>query len=279
MGTDTRPVCYGYGRHSTAKQEFTRAAQRAKVKAYWRQHLKPKDVRWGGFYYDKAVQGSVEFSEREQGRQVYALARPGDHVVVSRLDRPFRSVYDGVKVIQSLGERKVRFHSLDLLVDSGTPMGKFFVTILLAVAELERAFASERTSEIIAYRKKHGLPVGHRPPLGWKIVGTRAKDNGIKRSTRRFVVDQEERELVEMIYELRQQGMAIEQIALWLMRQDEYPCKRRLDNYKAVEWAVAAKELGFPKQTDGKRMVKEWRASRPPNAPSVSASTTRVIKR
>jgi DNA invertase Pin-like site-specific DNA recombinase len=140
-------------------------------------------------------------------------------------------------------------------------MGKFFVTILLAVAELERAFASERTSEIIAYRKKHGLPVGHRPPLGWKIVGTRARDSGMKRSTRRFVVDQEERELVEMIYELRQQGMAIEQIALWLMRQDEYPCKRRLDNYKAVEWAVAAKELGFPKQTDGKRMVKEWRAA------------------
>ncbi len=136
------------------------------------------------------------------------------------------------------------------------------MTILLAVAELGRAFASERTPEIIAYRKKHGLPVGHRPPLGWKIVGTRAKDSGMKRSTRRFVVDQEERELVEMIYELRQQGMAIEQIALWLMRQDEYPCKRRLDNYKAVEWAVAAKELGFPKQTDGKRMVKEWRKAR-----------------
>ena len=264
MGTaieKQRPICYGYGRHSTAKQEFTRAAQRAKVKEYWRQHLRPKGIRWGGFYYDKAVQGAVEFSEREQGRQLYALAKPGDHVVVSRLDRPFRSVYDGVKVIQSLGERKVRDHSLDLLVDSGTPMGTVFVTSLLAVAELERAFASERTSEIIAYRRKHGLPVGHRPPLGWKIVGTRARDSGMKRSTRRFVVDQEERELCEMIHELRQQGMAIEQIALWLMRQTEYPCKRRLDNYKAVEWAVAAKELGYPKQTDGKRMVKEWRAT------------------
>jgi hypothetical protein len=38
--------------------------------------------------------------------------------------------------------------------------------------------------------------------------------------------------------------------------------KRRLDNYKAVEWAVVAKELGYPKQTDGKRLVKEWRLSR-----------------
>ena len=101
----------------------------------------------------------------------------------------------------------------------------------------------------------------------------------MKRSTRRFVVDEQERELVEMIHELRQQGMAIEQIVRWLMRQTEYPCKRRLDNYKAVEWAVAAKELGFPKQTDGKQMVKEWRASRSPNAASVSASKTRVIRR
>jgi len=70
-----------------------------------------------------------------------------------------------------------------------------------------------------------------------------------------------------MIHELRQQGMAIERIALWLMRQDEYACKRRLDNYKAVEWAVAAKEPGFPKETDGKRVVKQWRASRRPCLP------------
>jgi len=64
-----------------------------------------------------------------------------------------------------------------------------------------------------------------------------------------------------MIHELRQQGMAIERIALWLVRQTEYPCKRRLDNYKAVEWGIAAKELGFPKETNGKRVVKEWRAA------------------
>ena len=31
-----------------------------------------------------------------------------------------------------------------------------------------------------------------------------------------------------------------------------------LDNYKSVERAIAAKILGFQKQTDGKRMVKEW---------------------
>ena len=107
----------------------------------------------------------------------------------------------------------------------------------------------------------------------------RARERGMKRSTRRFVVDQKERELCEMIHELRQQGMAIEQIALWLMRQDEYPNKRRLDNEKAVEWAIATKQLGYPKQTDRKRMVKEWRAAQKPRFASLTASFTGVIQR
>lgn len=101
----------------------------------------------------------------------------------------------------------------------------------------------------------------------------------MKRSTRRYVVDEQERELCAMIHELRQQGMALERIVLWLMRQDEYPCNRRLDNYKAVEWAIAAKELGFPKETDGKRVVKQWRASKLPGLPSSRSARTRVIKR
>jgi hypothetical protein len=42
-------------------------------------------------------------------------------------------------------------------------------------------------------------------------------------------------------------------------RQTEHHCKR-LNNYKAVGWAIAAKELGSPEQTDGKRMVQELRS-------------------
>jgi hypothetical protein len=37
----------------------------------------------------------------------------------------------------------------------------------------------------------------------------------------------------------------------------------------ASRWAVAAKELGFPKPTDGKRMVKEWRTGRWESTPQL----------
>lgn len=260
QGIESAPVCYGYGRHSTNKQEYTKKAQWLKCRRHWRRHLKKKGVLWGGFFYDKAVQGSTAFSERPEGRKVYAMLRPGDHLVVSRLDRPFRSVYDGAKVIETFRTRKVRFHSLDLKIDTGTLIGKFFVTILLAVAELERGLASERTQEVLAYRRKRGLPTSAHPPMGWMTVGRRARDSKTFRSTRRYVIDDDERELCEEICRRRHEGESIERTAVWLMTQREFPNKRRLDNYRAVEWAIAAKEMGYPRDAlSGRELVKEWR--------------------
>jgi hypothetical protein len=95
--------------------------------------------------------------------------------------------------------------------------------------------------------------------MGWKLIGLRAKASGTKTSSLEFAVDDQERRLVEAIYAKRQDGTSIERIAIWLITQREYPNKRKLDNYKAVEWAIAAKELGFPPQTDSKQIVREWR--------------------
>lgn len=119
--------------------------------------------------------------------------------------------------------------------------------------------ASERTLEVNAERRTRGLPVCSRAPMGWKLIGIRAKASGTKTSSLEFAVDDQERRLVEAIYAKRQDGTSIERIAIWLITQREYPNKRKLDNYKAVEWAIAAKELGFPQRNDGKRVVQEWR--------------------
>lgn len=258
LTSSVRPICYGYGRHSTVKQGLTRAAQRAKVKDYWRSNLKPKGVRWGGFFYDKAVRGSTAFSEREQGRLVYAMARPKDYIVTSRLDRAFRSIEDGVRTIETLRGRKVRFVTLDIRVNTATPIGKFFFSTLLAVAELEREFARERAAEVIAFRRKNKLPIGKHAPVGWKIVGKGVRESGTMKSTRRFVVDFEERTLVEEINRRRAAGDSHETLALWCLHQRQYQCKRTFGNIKAIQWAIAAFELQYPVVTDGKKLVRRW---------------------
>lgn len=240
------PLCYGYGRHSTNKQEMTQEAQEFRVKEYWERNLRPKGIAWGGFFYDAATSARVPFSERDGGRIVHATVQPTDHIVVAKLDRPFRSLRDGLVSIDQWTDRGVHFHSLDLQVDTSTPMGRFFRSILLAVAELEREFAAERTRETRLARQRQGLPHSRGIPLGWKVVG--------KGADRRYKVDPDERALVDVMDAMRDQGYSHDDIALWSMRQKIYPNKRVFPNRWQVRAALNAKALQYPKVTNYKRI-------------------------
>lgn len=246
-----KPICYGYGRHSTNKQELTEEVQRYRCKDYFDRNIAHRGFEYGGFFYDRATQGKVPFSEREFGRVLFHMARPGDAIVVTKLDRSFRSLRDGIDVMEQLAARKVSFHSLDLLIDTTTPLGKFFRTILLAVAELERDFTSERVSETIAMRKREGLPHCRFAPVGWKIVG--------RKPHKEYRVDAEERRLVQAMATGRQAGMSYEELAYWSVTQKHYPCKRTFPSRDQVKWALNARLAGWPKVTNYKefnRMVK-----------------------
>ncbi len=254
-----RARCFGYGRLSAAKPDLTAAVQEEQSKDYWQQQLEPAGIAWGGFFCDTSAQGSQLFADRKQGGEVFALAETGDHVVVWQLDRAFQSAADGAAVIRALAARGVRFHSLELPGAAADLLDGGIAVVMRAVGEIGRSFASERTLRVIAKRRERGLPIGGQAPVGWKIIGLRARETKSKKSTREYAIDDRERRLAEAIHAMRQAGTSIERIAVWLMTQREYPNKRRFDNYKAVEWAIAAKELGFPLQTDSKQIVREWR--------------------
>lgn len=232
------PVCYGYGRHSTGKQELTREVQEFKCHEYWQRNLRDKGIQYGGFFYDAATSARTPFSEREQGRLLHAVARPGDHIVVTKLDRPFRSLRDGISHMEQWESRGVVFHSMDLAVDTTTPLGKFFRTILLAVAELEREFARERTSDVIRERRRQGIPHGSACPMGWRIVGSG--------KSRRYRVDEEERAFCDELAKRRRAGASLEDLAYWSFRQRDLPVKRTLPTRDQVRWALDARRAGYP---------------------------------
>lgn len=231
--------CYGYGRHSTDKQELTQEAQEYRTKDYFHRNLRDRGVEWAGFYYDEAKTGSKPFSERPFGRTVFSIAQPGDHIVVAKLDRSFRSVQDGISVMEQLAGRGVIFHSLDLLIDTSTPLGKFFRNVLLSVAELERGFTSERVKEIVALRKREGKPYGKSCPVGWKIMGSRPD--------RYYRVDDNERMLVDRMQQCRSRGMSYEDIALWQMHLKDVQIKRIFPTRQQVKWALNARRANYPK--------------------------------
>lgn len=250
------PVCFGYGRHSTKKQDITEEVQQARCEEYYTRMLKPMGVQWGGWFYDPATQGKKPISERTEGRQVFAMLRPGDHLVFAKLDRAFRSVADGCSTIEQLANRKVTVHSLDLQIDTSTAIGKFFRTILLAVAELERDFTCDRVNETIAYRKAKGLPYCHSCPIGWRMHGVKPR--------RYFRVDMDERALCDAMAELRAKGASQNEIALWCIKQTQFETKRRFTDRSTVRWALMAREHNYPRITnykDLRRMVRDGTAA------------------
>ncbi len=71
--------------------------------------------------------------------------KEGDTLVVTKLDRLARNTVEGIQIIESLFAKGVSVHVLNVGLLENTTMGKFFLTTLLAVAEMERNIIIERT--------------------------------------------------------------------------------------------------------------------------------------
>ena len=74
------------------------------------------------------------------------MARPGDVIVVWRLDRLGRSLRHLIETVTQMNERGVELHSLKEQIDTTTPTGKLMFHIIGAMAEFERDIIRERTT-------------------------------------------------------------------------------------------------------------------------------------
>ena len=107
--------------------------------------------------------------------------KPGEVLVVVRLDRLARSVSHLLEVIETLEAKKAHFRSLRDPIDTSTPQGIFSLQVLGAVAQLERSLISERTKAGIKAAKARGRKPGNpgmrerRPEAIRKIALAREK--------------------------------------------------------------------------------------------------------
>jgi len=86
-------------------------------------------------------------TDRPEFNELLAHLEEGDTLVATKLDRLARNTEEGIKVIRELFEKGVKVHILNLGILEDTPMGRFFLQTLLAVAELERSMIIERMAE------------------------------------------------------------------------------------------------------------------------------------
>jgi site-specific DNA recombinase len=111
-----------------------------------------------------------------------------DVVVVYKIDRLTRSLFDFAKIVEAFEAKGVSFVSITQQFNTSTSMGRLTLNVLLSFAQFERELAGERIRDKIAASKKKGMWMGGLPPLGYDI-----KD-------RKLVVNEEEARAVLHIF-------------------------------------------------------------------------------
>lgn len=99
---------------------------------------------------------SATSKKRPELAKLWRELRPGDTLAVWRLDRLCRNAREMHNRMYELADRKVRFVSLTESIDTSSAAGKFMLSVLAAVAEMERNLTSERTSAGIKRLQRNG---------------------------------------------------------------------------------------------------------------------------
>ena len=140
----------GYGRVSTTDQILD--AQRDALQT-------------GGCDEVLVNRASGKLARRPELDKALLVARDGDQLVVTKLDRLGRSLEHLIALSNDLQARGVDLVVLDQGIDTSTPVGRMFFQILGAIAEFEHALMAERTRDGLAAARARGRTGGQRPKL------------------------------------------------------------------------------------------------------------------
>lgn len=176
----TLGVCYG--RVSTKEQAecgHGLAAQRERTEAY----CALMDISPTEWIADEGASGAAAPDERPGLARALAMLAAGDAaaLVVPALDRLGRSARDVLDIADRADARGWRLAVVGQM-DTDTPEGRAVLTVMAAMAELERGLIRRRTSEGLQAAKRAGKRLGRPPSPHTRAAGARVatlRDDGL----------------------------------------------------------------------------------------------------
>jgi site-specific DNA recombinase len=90
-----------------------------------------------------------------------------DIIVVYKVDRLTRSLFDFAKLVETFDASGTSFVSVTQSFNTTTSMGRLTLNMLLSFAQFEREVTAERIRDKIAASKARGMWMGGTPPLGY----------------------------------------------------------------------------------------------------------------
>ena len=182
--------CYIYTRVSTSMQVegYSLDAQKDKLRKY----AEYQEMSIVGEYSDEGKSGkSVE--GRPQFKQMLADVESGkdnvDYVLVFKLSRFGRNAADVLSSLQKMQDYGVNLICVEDGIDSSKDAGKLMISILSAVAEIERENILVQTMEGRRQKAREGRWNGGFAPYGYQLV------NG------ELIIAEDEAEIIRIIYD------------------------------------------------------------------------------
>jgi len=192
----------GYVRVSTedqASKGISLDAQKAKIQGYADLY----DFELVDIKTDAGISGKT--LNRPAIQEVLSLCRAGDvdAVIVFKLDRLSRRTADILSLADTVFSKgKVSLHSISEKLDTRTAAGRFTLTILAALAQMEREQIGERTSAALQHKIARNEYIGGNRPFGYTVQ----EDGSLE-------ADSDEQAAVELIAELKRRGYSFRKIA------------------------------------------------------------------
>ena len=182
--------CYIYTRVSTAIQVdgYSLDAQRDKLIKY----AEYQELDIAHEYSDqgksgKSVEGRPEFMQMLE--DIKSEKDQVSYVLVFKLSRFGRNAADVLSSLQLMQDYGVNLVCVEDGIDSSKDAGKLMISVLSAVAEIERENIQIQTMEGRKQKAREGKWNGGLPPYGYKLV------NGL------LMIEEEEAEIIRIIFD------------------------------------------------------------------------------
>ena len=203
--------CYIYTRVSTEIQidGYSLEAQKERL----RLEAAHRGMKIVGEYSDEGKSGK-NIAGRPEFQKMMKDIKSGkdnvDYVLVFKLSRFGRNAADTLNSLQFMEDYGVNLLCVEDGIDSAGAAGKLIISVLASVAEIERSNIAEQTMAGRKQKARDGKWNGGFAPYGYQLVakeGERAKV---------LEINEEEAELVRLIYKQYLSGMGIGNVAKWL---------------------------------------------------------------
>jgi DNA invertase Pin-like site-specific DNA recombinase len=160
------------GTEDQAREGISLDNQEAKVRAY----ASVNDLELVEIIRDEGASGKS--LDRAGMIRLVQMVDAGEveAVIVYKLDRLSRNTLGTLHLIEGFELKGIAFHSICEKVDTKSATGRFFLTIVSAMAQMERDLISERTRDALSHKKAKGEWVG-RVPFGFKAEGNHLSED------------------------------------------------------------------------------------------------------